>query len=82
MSTRRTRGAREIFVLTAEEKKAVACLIGAFVLGLGTMHYRAKYPRPTPQSAKEQSSAKTAAGKTKDNPGRPSPRPTAERATD
>jgi len=31
---------REIFVLTAEEKRTVFFVLGAFFLGLGTMHYR------------------------------------------
>ena len=39
---------RQIFVLTPDEKKAVCCVIGAFLLGIVTMHYRAKHPRSVP----------------------------------
>ena len=53
---------REVFVLTPEEKRAAACVIGAFLLGLATMHYRARHPRPPPVPiAKEQRDAKRAA---------------------
>jgi len=37
---------RQIFVLTPDEKKAVCCVIGALLLGLATMQYRAAHPRP------------------------------------
>lgn len=58
---KRKRIRREIFVLTAEEKKAAACVIGAVVLGLATMQYRATHPRtPRPPTAKEQRVAKIA----------------------
>ena len=43
---------RQVFVLTAEEKRVVAVIVGAFLLGLGTMHYRANHP-PTPAALKE-----------------------------
>ena len=57
---------RQIFVLTSEEKKALACVAGAFILGLATMHYRAHHPRPAPpRTAKEAQAAKT----------RPKPKP-------
>lgn len=50
---------RQIFVLTPEEKRAAACVIGALLLGLGTMFYRAKHPRPAPPpTAKEQHDTK------------------------
>ena len=50
---------RQVFVFTPEEKKAVACVIAVFLLGLGTMHYRANHPRPTPApSAREEYIAK------------------------
>ena len=53
---------RQVFVLTPEEKRAAACVIAAFLLGLGTMYYRAKHPRPPlPPTAKEQKEAKRAA---------------------
>ena len=65
MKARKT-ARRQIFVLTAEEKKAIACVLGAFLLGLGTMHYRAHHPRPAPPlTAKEQRAAKAAAAKEK-----------------
>ncbi|MDQ3118114.1 MAG: hypothetical protein M3Q89_00865 [Verrucomicrobiota bacterium] len=53
---------RQIFVLTPEEKKAVACVLAAFVLGLGTKHYRSTHPRPPPPpTAREERVAKIAA---------------------
>ncbi len=53
---------RQIFVLTLEEKKAIACVLGAFVLGLATMHYRATHPRPPPPlTPREEYAAKKAA---------------------
>ena len=46
---------RQIFVLTLEEKKAVACILAALALGLATKHYRLTHPRPAPPpTAKEQ----------------------------
>ncbi len=46
---------RQIFVLTPEEKKVVACVLAAFCLGLATQHYRRTHPRPPPPlSAREQ----------------------------
>src|SRR4051812_37345450 len=39
---------RQIFVFTIEEKKAAACVLAAFLLGLATMHYRKTHPRPPP----------------------------------
>lgn len=71
----RQRARRQLFVLTPEEKRAVACVVGAFLLGLGTMHYRATHPRaPATPTAKEQRAAKETAGKT--SAAKPSPRPT------
>jgi hypothetical protein len=56
---------RQVFVLTPEEKRAVACVVGAFLLGLGTMHYRARHPRAEAKpTAKEQGTAKAAVAKT------------------
>jgi hypothetical protein len=53
---------RQIFVLTPEEKRVVAVVVGAFLLGLGTMHYRAKHPRtPAPTAVKEAGEKKTGA---------------------
>ena len=64
MTTQRKLPKRQIFVLTPDEKRAAACVVGAFLLGLGTMHYRAKHPRPPPEpTAKEQQAAKRAASK-------------------
>lgn len=56
---------RQVFVLTPEEKKAVACIVAAFLLGLGTMHYRATHARPPPTpTAREQYLAKRTARET------------------
>jgi hypothetical protein len=53
---------RQIFVLTPEEKKAIACVVAAFVLGIGTKHYRATHPRPAPApTVREQYLAKRTA---------------------
>jgi hypothetical protein len=72
----RTQLRRQVFVLTSEEKKAIACIVGAFLLGLGTMHYRAKHPRPAPPpTAKELRAAKAAAAKEKSRARRASPTP-------
>ena len=55
---------REIFVLTPGEKKAVAFIAVAFLLGLGTMQYCATHPRPPqPPTAKELRHAKRGAGR-------------------
>ena len=63
---------RQVFVLTPEEKRAAACVIGAFVLGLGTMFYRAKHPRPAPPpTAKEQQDAKRNATRARTGRGLP-----------
>lgn len=65
---------RQIFILTPDEKKAAACVIGAFLLGLGTMQYRAKNPRPAPSpSEKEQQAAKRSAASQKRSAARASP---------
>ena len=46
---------RQIFVFTAQEKKAAACVVGALLLGLATKHYRETHPRPPPKpTAREQ----------------------------
>lgn len=61
-------------MLTPEEKRAAACVIGAFVLGLGTMFYRAKHPRPvSPPAAKEQQEAKRSASRARSARGAPTP---------
>ena len=53
---------RQIFVFTPEEKKAAACVLAAFVLGLATKHYRETHPRqPPPPTAREQHQAQRAA---------------------
>lgn len=52
----------QIFVLTLEEKKAVACVLAAFILGLATKHYRAMHPSPPPPpTAREQYATQRAA---------------------
>ena len=69
---------RQIFVLTPEEKRAVACVVAAFLLGFGTMHYRAKHPRVEPKpTAEEQRATKGAKAKTN----RPAVSPGGLRAT-
>lgn len=63
---------RQVFVLTPDEKRAIACVVGAFVLGLATMSYRARHPRqPPPPTAAEQREAKRAAARARSS--RPSP---------
>lgn len=53
---------RQIFVLTLEEKKIVACVVGALLLGLATRHYRATHPHPPPVlTAKQERAAKSEA---------------------
>ena len=53
---------RQIFVLTPDEKKAVACVLAALLLGLGTKHYRSTHPRPAPApTAREQHAAQKSA---------------------
>ena len=66
MSGRKKPPRREVFVFTPDEKRAAACVLGAFVLGLATMYYRANNPRPPPPpSAAEQREAKRAATRTR-----------------
>lgn len=61
MKARKKTVRRQVFVLTPDEKRAAACVIGAFLLGLGTMYYRSQNPRPPPPpSAAEQREAKRA----------------------
>ena len=61
MKARKKAVRRQVFVLTPDEKRAAACVIGAFLLGLGTMYYRSQNPRPPPPaSAAEQREAKRA----------------------
>ncbi|MGZ5523038.1 MAG: hypothetical protein ACXWF1_07860 [Chthoniobacterales bacterium] len=55
---------RHIFVFTAEEKKAAACVIAALLLGLATKHYRDTHPRPSPQLSQRQQYAAQRAAKT------------------
>jgi hypothetical protein len=42
---------RQIFVLTAEEKRTIGFVLIAFVLGLGTKHYRQRHSIPQAQTA-------------------------------
>jgi len=37
---------RHRFVLTSEEKKVIAFVLAAFVLGLGVKYYRERHPQP------------------------------------
>jgi hypothetical protein len=46
MSARRQVPRRQIFVLTPEEKRVLAFVLVAFVLGLGAKHYRDTHPQP------------------------------------
>ena len=56
---------RQVFVLTPDEKRAAACVLGAFLLGLATMHYRATHPRTPPEPVvKEQQEGKRATRRT------------------
>ncbi len=48
---------RQIFVLTPEEKKTIACVVGALALGLATRHYRATHPTPPPPLTVQQQRA-------------------------
>jgi hypothetical protein len=66
---------RQVFVLTPDEKRAAACVIGAFLLGLATMHYRAKHPRTPPApTAKEQRDAKRSGSRPPASQSTPEPR--------
>lgn len=85
---------REIFVLTPDEKKAVACVLGALFLGLGTKYYRETHPRPPPplnprqQYAAQRASkaasarARSARGQRAAAAARPTPAPALEEADD
>jgi len=42
---------RQIFVLTAEEKRTLTFVLIAFLLGVATKHYRTKYSTPPAQLA-------------------------------
>ena len=82
MSSKRKPLRRQVFVFTPDEKRAAACVMGAFLLGLGTMYYRARNPRPPPPpSAAEQREAKKAASRTRAAKSAPRavPTPTAAR---
>ncbi|HEU0207856.1 MAG TPA: hypothetical protein VFQ78_02655 [Candidatus Udaeobacter sp.] len=53
------RPGRQIFVLTPEERRTIAFVLCALVLGVATKHYRDAHPRPPkPLPAKEQRTAK------------------------
>ena len=65
---------RQIFVLTPEEKKTLAFVLCALVLGLAVKHYRDAHPAPPhPLTAKEQRAAKKAAHLRKSSAVSPSP---------
>ena len=53
MSARRQVPRRQIFVLTPEEKRVLAFVLVAFVLGLGAKHYRDTHPQPPPSIDKK-----------------------------
>jgi hypothetical protein len=42
---------REIFVLTPEEKRTASFVLVAFLLGIGTKHYRETHAVPSRQTA-------------------------------
>jgi len=75
---------RQVFVLTPDEKKAVCCVVGAFLLGVGTLQYRAAHPRsmPMPESNEQQVAAKAASTprprKARSTTARPTPTPDRE----
>jgi len=72
---------REIFVLTPGEKKTVALVVAAFLLGLCTMHYRARHPRPSPPpTAKELRQAKRGAERISRQSAQRTPVPTRRQA--
>lgn len=57
---------KQVFVFTPGEWRAAGGILAAFLLGLATMHYRAKHPRPPlPPTAKEKRAAKEAAARAK-----------------
>jgi len=58
MNAKHRTARREIFVFTPEEKKAGACVLAAFLLGLATMHYRAGHPQVAKLSPKQEYAAK------------------------
>lgn len=70
---------RQVFVLTPDEKKAVFCVLGLLILGIGTMKYRASHPRmvATPAVEEHEVEATPAAKKRKPI----SPRPRKSRST-
>jgi hypothetical protein len=53
MSARRQVPRRQIFVLTPEEKRVLAFVLVAFVLGLGAKHYRDTHPQAPPSIDKK-----------------------------
>jgi hypothetical protein len=54
VKSRRKTNRRQIFVLTGEEKTTTIFVLLAFVLGLGTAHYRAVHTTPRRQLAIDQ----------------------------
>jgi len=44
---------KQRLVLTSEEKRVIAFILAAFVLGLAAKHYRATHPRPMPDVDKK-----------------------------
>lgn len=62
MKAKKNERRRQIFVLTPEEKKTIAFVLCALVLGIATKHYRDKHPQPPRTlTPKEQRAAKKTA---------------------
>lgn len=61
MNAKRNIPRRQIFVLTPDEKRTVAFVMCALVLGIATKHYRETHPQPVrPMTVEEQRAAKKA----------------------
>ena len=56
---------RQVFVLTPEEKRTICFVLIAFVLGLGTKHYRAAQPLPSLKTAIKETAANSSHGEAK-----------------
>jgi len=58
MNRERKPPGRQIFVLTPKEKKTLAFVLCAVVLGWATKHYRDAHPRPLPAPLAKSQKAK------------------------
>jgi hypothetical protein len=56
---------RQIFVLTPEEKRTICFVLIAFILGLGTKHYRAAQPLPSVKTAVKETAASSSRSESK-----------------